>query len=291
LGKINLLKKYIILFSIIPLILSIGISPVLPFVNGAFDNDSVCREGLILFHRTIANDYVCLSKDSAETWKRLGLGEIAEVTIEEKTMEKPMGQQMSSPLAQAQTTEQPNIIIIMPDDVGWYNIGAYHEGIMAGITPNIDKIAENGMRFTDYYADPSCTAGRASLITGELPIRTGLTTVGQAGAEIGMPAEAPTIATVLKSMGYSTGQFGKNHFGDLNKFLPTVHGFDEFFGYLYHLDALMICTNVVPANIIWHYDNYVWLFSGLCLSYIGSYLLFHWFYHCFFFSRIPNFFS
>ena len=94
------------------------------------------------------------------------------------------------------------------------------------------------MRFTDYYAEASCTAGRANFITGELPIRTGLTTVGQAGAPLGMPAEAPTIATALKSMGYATGQFGKNHLGDLNKFLPTVHGFDEFFGYLYHLDAM-----------------------------------------------------
>ena len=94
------------------------------------------------------------------------------------------------------------------------------------------------MRFTDYYAEASCTAGRANFITGELPIRTGLTTVGQAGAKLGMPDEAPTIATVLKSMGYATGQFGKNHLGDLNQFLPTVHGFDEFFGYLYHLDAM-----------------------------------------------------
>ena len=94
------------------------------------------------------------------------------------------------------------------------------------------------MRFTDYYAEASCTAGRANFITGELPIRTGLTTVGQAGSPIGMPAQAPTIATALKSMGYATGQFGKNHLGDLNQFLPTVHGFDEFFGYLYHLDAM-----------------------------------------------------
>ena len=94
------------------------------------------------------------------------------------------------------------------------------------------------MRFTDYYAEASCTAGRANFITGELPIRTGFTTVGQAGSPIGMPAQAPTIATALKSMGYATGQFGKNHLGDLNEFLPTVHGFDEFYGYLYHLDAM-----------------------------------------------------
>ncbi|HEY4433655.1 MAG TPA: arylsulfatase [Candidatus Cybelea sp.] len=133
---------------------------------------------------------------------------------------------------------QPNIVAIMADDIGWFNVGAYHQGIMASRTPNLDRLASEGMRFTDYYAEASCTAGRANFITGELPIRTGLTTVGQAGAQIGMPDEAPTIATALKSMGYATGQFGKNHLGDLNRFLPTVHGFDEFFGYLYHLDAM-----------------------------------------------------
>jgi arylsulfatase A-like enzyme len=134
--------------------------------------------------------------------------------------------------------QKPNIIMIMGDDVGWFNIGAYHQGMMAGRTPNLDRLAAEGMRFTDYYAEASCTAGRANFITGELPIRTGLTTVGQAGALQGMPAEAPTIATALKAMGYATGQFGKNHLGDLNQFLPTLHGFDEFFGYLYHLDAM-----------------------------------------------------
>jgi arylsulfatase len=134
--------------------------------------------------------------------------------------------------------QRPNIVFIMGDDIGWFNIGAYHQGIMASRTPNLDKLAAEGMRFTDYYAEASCTAGRANFITGELPIRTGLTTVGQAGSPIGMPGQAPTIATVLKSMGYATGQFGKNHLGDLNEFLPTVHGFDEFYGYLYHLDAM-----------------------------------------------------
>ncbi len=109
-----------------------------------------------------------------------------------------------------------------------WNIGAYSRGMMAGRTPNLDKLAKGGMLFTDYYAEASCTAGRANFITGELPIRTGMTTVGQAGAKIGMPDAAPTIATVLKTMGYATGQFGKNHLGDLNQFLPTVHGFDEF---------------------------------------------------------------
>ena len=138
----------------------------------------------------------------------------------------------------AAAQQKPNIIMIMGDDIGIWNIGAYHHGMMAGRTPNIDQLAAEGMLFTDYYAEASCTAGRANFVTGELPIRTGMTTVGQAGSPIGLPAEAPTIATALKSMGYVTGQFGKNHLGDLNEFLPTVHGFDEFYGYLYHLDAM-----------------------------------------------------
>lgn len=146
--------------------------------------------------------------------------------------------------------KKPNIIFIMGDDIGWFNIGAYHQGIMAGRTPNLDKMASEGIRFTDYYAEASCTAGRANFITGELPMRTGLTTVGQAGSPIGIPAEAVTIATALKSMGYATGQFGKNHLGDLNEFLPTVHGFDEFFGYLYHLDAMEDpCHRNYPQNL------------------------------------------
>jgi arylsulfatase len=139
--------------------------------------------------------------------------------------------------AQAQT-KKPNIVFIMGDDIGMWNIGAYSRGMMAGRTPNLDKLAKEGMLFTDYYAEASCTAGRANFITGELPIRTGMTTVGQAGAPTGLPAEACTIATALKAQGYATGQFGKNHLGDKNEFLPTVHGFDEFFGYLYHLDAM-----------------------------------------------------
>src|SRR5213083_3529738 len=144
----------------------------------------------------------------------------------------------SAPAAAQQQQRPPNILVIMGDDVGWFNVGPYHRGIMSGKTPNLDKLAREGMLFTDYYAEASCTAGRANFITGEIPMRTGMTTAGQAGAKIGMPAEAPTIATVLKAMGYATGQFGKNHLGDLNAFLPTVHGFDEFFGYLYHLDAM-----------------------------------------------------
>src|SRR6476620_10876887 len=140
--------------------------------------------------------------------------------------------------APAAAGQPPNIVVIMGDDIGMWTIGAYHRGLMAGRTPNLDKLAAEGMLFTDYYAEASCTAGRANFITGELPIRTGMTTVGQAGAAIGIPAQAVTIATALKGMGYATGQFGKNHLGDKNEFLPTVHGFDEFFGYLYHLDAM-----------------------------------------------------
>jgi len=140
--------------------------------------------------------------------------------------------QPAQPAAASKSTGgQPNILFIMGDDIGWFNIGAYHRGMMAGKTPNLDKMAAEGTLFQSYYAEASCTAGRANFITGELPMRTGLTTVG-------MPAQAPTIATALKSMGYTTGQFGKNHLGDRNEYLPTVHGFDEFWGYLYHLDAM-----------------------------------------------------
>src|ERR1700756_2341910 len=147
-------------------------------------------------------------------------------------------QQAVAQAQQSSASGRPNILVIMGDDVGWFNIGAYHRGMMSGKTPNLDKLASEGMMFTDYYAEASCTAGRANFITGELPIRTGLTTVGQAGADVGIPDQAVTLATALKSLGYETGQFGKNHLGDLNKYLPTVHGFDEYFGYLYHLDAM-----------------------------------------------------
>ncbi len=152
-----------------------------------------------------------------------------------------LGSTAAMQTAQAQPAPsgaKPNILVIMGDDVGWFNIGAYHQGIMSGKTPNLDKLAADGMRFTDYYAEASCTAGRANFVTGEIPLRTGLTTVGQAGADIGIPEQACTIATALKALGYATGQFGKNHLGDQNKYLPTLHGFDEFFGYLYHLDAM-----------------------------------------------------
>jgi arylsulfatase A-like enzyme len=129
---------------------------------------------------------------------------------------------MAGQAAAQQRAQRPNIVVIMGDDIGIWNIGAYSRGMMAGRTPNLDKLANEGMLFTDYYAEASCTAGRANFITGELPIRTGMTTVGQAGSPIGIPAEAVTIATALKGMGYATGQFGKNHLGDLNEFLPTA---------------------------------------------------------------------
>lgn len=133
--------------------------------------------------------------------------------------------------------KKPNICIIWGDDIGQSNISAYTMGLMGYRTPNIDRVAKEGMIFTDYYAEQSCTAGRASFITGQHGLRTGLTKVGLPGATLGLQKEDPTIATVLKSLGYATGQFGKNHLGDRNEFLPTVHGFDEFYGNLYHLNA------------------------------------------------------
>ncbi len=131
---------------------------------------------------------------------------------------------------------RPNIIMIMPDDVGVTNVGAYSHGMMVP-TPNIDRIAREGMLFTDHYSEPTCTPGRAAFITGQMPIRTGLTTVGSPGSPIGLDARDPTLATVLKRLGYRTGQFGKNHLGDRNEHLPTVHGFDAFYGNLYHLNT------------------------------------------------------
>ncbi|MCV9387153.1 arylsulfatase [Reichenbachiella ulvae] len=136
-----------------------------------------------------------------------------------------------------QAQKKPNILIIFPDDVGWSNVSAYGNGVMGYTTPNIDRIAKEGVMFTEHYAQPSCTAGRAALITGQYPIRSGMTTVGRPGGELGLKKESPTLAEVLKEQGYATGQFGKNHLGDRNEHLPTVHGFDEFFGNLYHLNT------------------------------------------------------
>ena len=133
--------------------------------------------------------------------------------------------------------KKPNILIIWGDDIGWSNVSAYNLGIMGYRTPNIDRIAQEGALFTDWYGQQSCTAGRAAFITGQSPIRTGLTKVGLPGANLGLQPEDPTIADILKPLGYTTGQFGKNHLGDRDEFLPTAHGFDEFFGNLYHLNA------------------------------------------------------
>ena len=141
-------------------------------------------------------------------------------------------------IAQAIAQQQrPNIVIIWGDDIGQSNVSAYSHGLMGYKTPNIDRVAKEGMIFTDYYAEQSCTAGRASFITGQSGLRTGLTKVGLPGATLGLRKEDPTIAELLKPLGYATGQFGKNHLGDRNEFLPTVHGFDEFYGNLYHLNA------------------------------------------------------
>uniref|UniRef100_Q01VQ9 Sulfatase n=1 Tax=Solibacter usitatus (strain Ellin6076) TaxID=234267 RepID=Q01VQ9_SOLUE len=135
------------------------------------------------------------------------------------------------------TKKKPNILILWGDDIGWLNVSAYNHGIMGYKTPNIDRLAKEGAMFTDWYGQQSCTAGRAAFITGQSPIRTGLTKVGLPGAKIGLQPEDPTIAELLKPHGYVCGQFGKNHVGDRDEFLPTVHGFDEFFGNLYHLNA------------------------------------------------------
>src|SRR5215813_1089664 len=137
----------------------------------------------------------------------------------------------------ARQEKKPNILILWGDDIGIWNISHFSRGMMGYQTPNIDRVAKEGVTFTDYYSQQSCTAGRACFITGQNPIRTGLTKVGMPGATVGLQKEDPTIAEMLKPLGYATGQFGKNHLGDRNEYLPTVHGFDEFFGNLYHLNA------------------------------------------------------
>ena len=151
--------------------------------------------------------------------------------------------------AQAATVKRPNILVIFGDDIGYWNVSAYNQGMMHYKTPNIDRLAHEGALFTDYYAQQSCTAGRAAFITGQSPIRTGLTKVGLPGSPIGLQKQDPTLAELLKPLGYMTFQNGKNHLGDRNEFLPTVHGFDEFFGNLYHLNAEEEPENVdYPKN-------------------------------------------
>ena len=142
----------------------------------------------------------------------------------------------AAPASAQAGAKKPNIVVIFGDDIGMWNVGAYTHGMM-GRTPSIDSIARDGILFTDHYAQPSCTAGRAAFLTGQMPIRTGMTTIGIPGSTRGIQKSDPTLAEVLKSLGYTTGQFGKNHLGDRNEFLPTMHGFDEWFGNLYHLNA------------------------------------------------------
>ena len=148
-----------------------------------------------------------------------------------------IGAQQAKKSGSTAQTAKPNIVIIWGDDIGQTNISAYSMGVMGYRTPNIDRVAKEGVIFTDYYAEQSCTAGRAAFITGQCGLRTGLTKVGAPGATAGLQKEDPTIAELLKGQGYSTGQFGKNHLGDRDEFLPTMHGFDEFYGNLYHLNA------------------------------------------------------
>ena len=143
----------------------------------------------------------------------------------------------AAPAPAPPTGRKPNILVIMGDDIGYWNVSAYNRGMMGYRTPNIDRIAKEGAIFTDLYAQQSCTAGRAAFITGQSCFRTGLLKVGLPGAKEGLSEKDPTLADLLKPQGYATGQFGKNHLGDRNEFLPTVHGFDEFFGNLYHLNA------------------------------------------------------
>ena len=143
---------------------------------------------------------------------------------------------LSSPVS-AQQADKPNILVIFGDDIGWMNVSSYGGDIMGVQTPNIDRIGREGLRLTSFYAQPSCTAGRAAFITGQLPVRTGLTTVGTPGSPAGLQKEDITLAEILKTRGYATAQFGKNHLGDLEEQLPHRHGFDEYWGNLYHLNA------------------------------------------------------
>ena len=171
-------------------------------------------------------------------WKRVGAGVLAMVAALAFAAPATAQPAAAKPAAQAASgqTKKPNILVIWGDDIGMWNVGAYTHGMM-GRTPSIDSIARQGLIFTDHYGQASCTAGRAAFITGQMPLRTGETTIGIPGSKIGIQKEDPTLAEVLKSQGYVTGQFGKNHLGDRNEFLPTVHGFDEWYGNLYHLNA------------------------------------------------------
>jgi len=179
-------------------------------------NSSVNRRKVLLGGTTLAAATAIASKGSSQT---------------------AQAQQRTAQVQPAASGRKPNILFIMGDDIGWFNVSAYNMGIMGYRTPNIDRIGKEGAVFTDWYGQQSCTAGRAAFITGQSPIRTGLTKVGLPGAELGLGPNDPSVADVLKTYGYATGQFGKNHLGDRDEHLPTAHGFDEFFGNLYHLNA------------------------------------------------------
>jgi arylsulfatase A-like enzyme len=178
--------------------------------------------------------------DSALSRRNILLGTstlVAAATLTSGALAQAQNTAPATPATAISSTRKPNILFIMGDDIGWFNISAYNMGIMGYRTPNIDRIGKEGAVFTDWYGQQSCTAGRAAFITGQSPIRTGLTKVGLPGAELGLGPLDPSVADVMKTLGYATGQFGKNHLGDRNEHLPTVHGFDEFFGNLYHLNA------------------------------------------------------
>jgi arylsulfatase A-like enzyme len=177
------------------------------------------------------------SDDRAIDRRKLLLGTSTLVAAATLTSDALAQAQQAAPAAGAANGRKPNILVIFGDDIGQTNVSAYSFGLMGYRTPNIDRIAREGMMFTDYYAEQSCTAGRSSFITGQCTLRTGLSKVGAPGATVGLQARDVTIAQLLKPLGYATGQFGKNHLGDRNQYLPTVHGFDEFFGNLYHLNA------------------------------------------------------
>src|ERR1700732_2207848 len=162
---------------------------------------------------------------------------VAAATLTSRAFAQAQKAAPAAPAPAAQSGRKPNILVIFGDDIGYWNVSAYNRGMMGYHTPNIDRIANEGAIFTDYYGQQSCTAGRAAFITGQSPMRTGLLKVGLPGAKGGLSDKEPTISELVKPQGYATGQFGKNHLGDRNEFLPTVHGFDEFFGNLYHLNA------------------------------------------------------
>src|SRR6185436_14906405 len=181
------------------------------------------------------------SKDSALSRRNILLGTstlAAAAAMSSGALAQAQKAAPATPAAPAAVSgSRPNILVIFGDDVGQTNLSAYSFGLMGYRTPNIDRIAREGMMFTDYYAEQSCTAGRSSFITGQCTLRTGLSKVGIPGATVGLQTRDVTLAELLKPLGYATGQFGKNHLGDRNEFLPTVHGFDEFYGNLYHLNA------------------------------------------------------